>query len=132
MPTDRPTLAAKGSLLLLDDEPTIAKDMGLVLARAGYEVLTAFSAHEGWDLFQRQAPQVCAVVTDLAMPGDWNGLELVRRVRQASPHTPVLLVTGYKPSEALGPCSGLLPKPFTADLLRAGVRQVIGQALRGD
>jgi CheY-like chemotaxis protein len=47
--------------------------MGLVLARAGYEVLTAFSAHEGWDLFQRQAPQVCAVVTELAMPATGTG-----------------------------------------------------------
>jgi hypothetical protein len=41
-------------------------------------------------------------------------------------------VTGYKPSKVLGPYSGLVPKPFTADLLRAAVRQVIGQAFGGD
>jgi two-component system, NtrC family, response regulator PilR len=128
MPPDAPTPASKGSLLIVDDEALIAKYMGLVLGREGFEVLTAFNAEEGWELFQRQAPQVRAVVTDWAMPGDWNGLELARRVREASPTTPVLLVTGFEPPEALDACSGLLPKPFTADLLRAAVRQMIEQA----
>ena len=127
MQADHPTLASKGSLLVVDDEPTIAKYMGLVLAREGYHVLTAFNAEEGWELFQQAAPPVRAVVTDMAMPGDWNGLELARRVREASPNTPVLLVTGYEPSGDLGACSGLLQKPFTADLLRAAVRQMIAQ-----
>jgi DNA-binding response OmpR family regulator len=133
MPDNPPNAAAKGSLLLVvDDEPNIAKYMGLVLTREGYHVLTAFSAEEGWKLFERQAPQVRAVVTDLILPGAWNGLELARRVRQASPNTPVLLVTGHKPPEALGACSGLLAKPFTADRLRAAVRQVIDRAAGGD
>ena len=64
MPTNHPTLASKGSLLLLvvDDEPTIAKYMGLVLGREGYRVLTAFSAEQGWELFQQAVPPVRAVV----------------------------------------------------------------------
>jgi DNA-binding response OmpR family regulator len=129
MPADAPSTASKGSLLIVDDEPSIAKYMGLVLGREGFEVLTAFDAEEGWELFQRQAPQVRAVVTDWAIPGDWNGLELARRVREASPTTPVLLVSGYEPSGPLDACSGLLPKPFTADRLRAAVRQMIEQAI---
>lgn len=103
MPADHPILASKSSLLLLvDDEPTITKYMGLVLGREGFQVLTAFNAEEGWALFQRQVPRVRAVVTDLAMPGAWNGLELARRVREAAPNTPVFLVSGYKPSGPLG------------------------------
>ena len=129
MPADPSTLASKGTLLIVDDEPSIAKYMGLVLGREGFEALTAFDAEEGWELFQRQAPQVRAVVTDWAMPGDWNGLELARRVREASPTTPVLLVSGYEPSGPLDACSGLLTKPFTADLLRAAVRQMIKEAV---
>jgi CheY-like chemotaxis protein len=61
----------------------------------------------------------------MTMPGDWNGLELARRVREASPTTPVLLVTGFEPSGPVDACSGLLPKPFTADLLRSAVRRMI-------
>lgn len=129
MPVDQPTTASKGSLLIVDDEPSIAKYMGLVLAREGYQVMTAFNAEEGWELFQRTAPQVRAVVTDIAMPGDWNGLELARRVRESSPNTPVLLVSGYEPPEALGASgAGLLSKPFTADLLRTAVRRMVEPA----
>jgi CheY-like chemotaxis protein len=124
MPADSPTTASKGSLLIVDDEPSNATYMGLVLIREGYHVLTAYNAEEGWELFRREVPPVCAVVTDLAMPGDWSGLELARRVRQASPSTPVLLVTGFEPSGPLDLCSGLLPKPFTADLLRVTVRRM--------
>ena len=128
MTADHSTIASKGSLLVVDDEPSIAKYMGLVLGREGYHVLTAFNAEDGWELFQREAPQVRAVVTDMSMPGDWNGLELARRVRAASPTTPVLLVSGHEPSGPLDACSGLLPKPFTADLLRAAVRQMVERA----
>ena len=110
----------------MDDEPSIAKYMGLVLAREGYHVLTAFSAEEGWEVFRQAAPPVRAVVTDIAMPGDWNGLELARRIREASPATPVLLVSGYEPPGSLEAYSGLLPKPFTADLLRTTVRRIAG------
>jgi CheY-like chemotaxis protein len=126
MSADQPTTASKGSLLVVDDEPSIAKYMGLVLAREGYHVLTAYNAEEGWELFQQTVPQVRAVVTDIAMPGDWNGLELARRVRRASPNTPVLLVSGYEPPGSLDACSGLLSKPFTADLLRTAVRRMLG------
>ena len=52
-------------ILVVDDEPSIAKYMGLVLGREGFEVLTAFNAEEGWELFQRQVPPARAVVTNL-------------------------------------------------------------------
>jgi CheY-like chemotaxis protein len=125
MSADQPTTAPKGSLLIVDDEPSIAKYMGLVLTREGYQVLTAFNAEQAWEVFQQSTQQIRAVVTDIAMPGDWNGLELARRVREASPSTPVLLVSGYEPPGSLEACSGLLSKPFTADLLRTAVRRMV-------
>ena len=107
MPADPPSTPSKGSLLIVDDEPTIAKYMGLVLGREGYHVLTAFNAEEGRELFRRAMPQVRrAVVTDLAMPGDWDGLELARRVWEVSPDTPVLLVRGSKPLPRKTPRGG--------------------------
>lgn len=123
-----PTSASKGSLLVVDDEPSIVKFMGIVLGREGYQILTAFSAREAWELFQQATPHVLAVVTDMTMPGGWNGLDLARRIHEASPNTPVLLVSGYDPPDPLVPCKGVLPKPFTADLLRTTVRQMTNQA----
>lgn len=74
----------EGSLLVVDDEPAIAKYMGLVLGRAGFQVLTAFNAEEGWEPFRRATPPVRAVVTDLAMPGDWNRSVATFRGRSAN------------------------------------------------
>jgi DNA-binding NtrC family response regulator len=103
----------------------MAAYMRLVLERGGYNVAAAFDAEEAWALFQREAPRVRAVVTDLRMPGAWDGLELARRVREAAPTTPVLLVTGHSCSEPLGPNCSLLAKPFSAGALRAAVRRAV-------
>jgi len=123
-----PTSAPKGSLLVVDDEPSIVKFMGIVLAREGYQALTASNAREAWERFQQQAPPVRAVVTDMAMPGGWSGLDLARRVHESSPNTPVLLVTGHEPPSPPDPCKGAWPKPFTAELLRTTVREITRQA----
>jgi CheY-like chemotaxis protein len=103
----------------------MAHYLRLVLSRDGYDVAAAFNAEDAWALFRREAPRVRAVVTDIRMPGGPDGLELARRVRQAAPNTPVLLVTGYPPSEPLGPNCSLLLKPFRADALRAAVGRMV-------
>ncbi|MBW0001692.1 MAG: response regulator [Verrucomicrobia bacterium] len=112
-------------LLLVEDEPFVAHYMTLVLSQGGYNVAVAFNAESAWALFQRQALRVRAVVTDLRLPGGWNGLELARRVRQAAPDTPVLLVTGDHPSVLLDPRYRLLLKPFSGEALGATVRQML-------
>jgi DNA-binding response OmpR family regulator len=67
MPVDHPILVSKGSPLVVDDEPAITKYMGLVLGREGYQVLTAYNAEDGRELFRRAVPQVCAVVTNMTV-----------------------------------------------------------------
>lgn len=112
-------------LLVVDDEHFITQYVGAVLRKEGYEVLTARDAGEAWQLFEREGSRVRAVLTDMAMPGDWDGLELARHVRATSPTTPVLLMTGYSLAGSLGSLCELLPKPFTADTLRSAVRRMI-------
>ena len=123
-PTDS-TVRPNGLLLVVEDEPSMAAYMRLVLERGGYTVAAAFNAEEAWALFQREAPRVRAVVTDIRMPGGWDGLELARRVREAAPSTPVLLVSGHSCSEPLGPTCSLLAKPFSPEALRAAVRRAV-------
>ena len=103
----------------------MAAYMRLVLERGGYTVATASDAEGAWALFERETPRVRAVVTDIRMPGGWDGLELARRVREAAPTTPVLLVTGHSCSEPLGPNCSLLAKPFSPEALQAAVRRAV-------
>jgi len=58
------------------------------------------------------------------MPG-MSGTELIQRVRQARPGTPVLLVSGYAEAEGLDSGLPRLTKPFRKDELAASLRQII-------
>ena len=125
MPHSNSNESSKGLIIVVDDEPFIAKYIALVLRRDGYDVMTALSAAEAWELFQQGGRRARALVTDIVMPGDWDGLELTRRVHAVAPGLPVLLVTGYPPSDAPDPCCTLLPKPFTAEALQRAIRQAL-------
>jgi len=79
-------------ILLVDDEPGILKVLGLSLADLGFEVLTAESGEKALDIFRRKRPSV--VLTDIKMPG-MDGIELLRKVKEESPATEVIMVTGH-------------------------------------
>ena len=68
------------------------------------------------------------VLTDLVLPGA-DGRELVRRLKRHRRELPVLYMSGYSISEAVGTAMGdlapLLQKPFTPDDLLVRVRQVL-------
>jgi CheY-like chemotaxis protein len=120
------TPSAKDSVLLVDDEPLIPAYASMLLRKAGYDVLTAPDAEHAWKLFERRRACLQAVVTDVVMPGAWDGLELVRRVRADAPCLPVVLVTGYElPSAVLDLRCALLLKPFSAYGLRSALARAM-------
>src|SRR5271154_6336723 len=69
---------ACGSVLVVDDEPTIAEVVSRYLRHAGYEVRTAADGPGALDLVAESRPAL--LVLDLMLPGI-NGLEVRRRVR---------------------------------------------------
>ncbi|MBV9489228.1 MAG: response regulator [Verrucomicrobia bacterium] len=119
-----PLQAARKLVLVVEDESLIAEYVGVFLREDGYEALSALDAEEGWNLFRRERHRICAVLTDVVMPGTWNGLELARRVRTAAPQMPLILTTGHDllPAVSNLRCA-LLPKPFGAAALRSAFRQ---------
>ena len=95
-----------------------------ILGQSGFDVIEAASAEEALALIAEGG--VCAVVSDVAMPGRLDGFELARRVRRICPRTGVVLVSGVmEPSKAHLP-SGVLfvPKPVKASTLLRLVREV--------
>jgi diguanylate cyclase len=81
----------KCSLLVVDDEPYILPTLAALLAGA-YEVITADSADAAEAVFARRP--VDLILTDQKMPRR-TGVQLLEWVRQNSPHTVRLLMTGY-------------------------------------
>ena len=82
-------------LLLVDDEPLILELMGEYFALQGFAVDTASELEEAEAMIASYP--YSAVMTDLRLTGSDSveGLELVRFVRQHSPATRVVLLTGY-------------------------------------
>src|SRR5262245_22691388 len=84
--------AARGTVLVVEDEAYVRTSLSELLASRGFEVIQAAGAEEAQDQLRR-AP-VDVVLTDLKMPGT-GGLELVRRLRASFPDLPVLVLTGH-------------------------------------
>ena len=74
----------RGSILVVDDEPTIAEVVARYLQRAGYEARTAADGPSAVSAAMSHRPDL--VVLDIMLPG-LDGLEVARRVRQSCPGT---------------------------------------------
>ena len=69
----------RGSVLVVDDEPTITEVVSRYLERAGYATSAAADGPEALQRAQRERPDL--VVLDLMLPG-MDGLEVMRRMRE--------------------------------------------------
>lgn len=81
------------TILVAEDDPSIAELLRYGLEYAGYGVEVA---HDGWDAWERiQDRTFDVIVTDEWMPR-WNGVELCRAMRNLPEYvtTPVIFTTG--------------------------------------
>ncbi|MCX5660775.1 MAG: PAS domain S-box protein [Planctomycetota bacterium] len=121
-----PTARGDGSLLLVEDEPSVRDVVARVLREAGYRLMEAGSASEALELAAEPGFAIDVLVTDVVMPG-LSGPELARRMSRMIPGLKVLFITGY-PGRQLEPHgvadlseSAVLSKPFSAAELVAAV-----------
>jgi DNA-binding NtrC family response regulator len=84
------------AVLFVDDHEVLARLSCEILEMQGYKAVSAYSAADAIEKFQREKFDI--IVTDMRMEG-MNGLELARKIHAVSPHTPVIIVTGYGPVE---------------------------------
>ncbi len=79
------------TILIIDDELSILDSLSCFFQDEGYRVFTAINGEIGLELFFRE--RVDVVVTDLKMPGK-DGIEVMNAIRQQSPDTPMVVVSG--------------------------------------
>ncbi len=80
------------SILIVDDEATLAKNAARFLERSGHTVEVTGSLAEASTAFARLAPD--AVVLDYRLP-DGVGLSFIESLRAQDAHCPILLITGH-------------------------------------
>jgi DNA-binding response OmpR family regulator len=119
---------ARGSVLVVDDEPTIAEVVSRYLERAGYRTRVAGDGLEAIEAAATQRPDL--VVLDLMLPG-LDGLEVMRRLRDRNTdRLPVILLTakGEESDRVIGLRLGAddyVVKPFSPAELVARVDAVL-------
>ncbi len=117
------------TILVVDDEEFLLEYVRIVLLRSGFAVLTAQTGENAWQLILHSQNEIRLVLTDIVMPGSFDGLELADRVRQRQPDLPVLFMTGapleddYSSADGLVSKRLLLRKPFDPEQLLAIVRE---------
>src|SRR4051812_5306088 len=77
-------------VLVVDDEPNIAELLSMALRLEGWEIVVANTGSEAVSMARRHAPD--AVVLDMMLP-DFDGLEVLRKMRSSAPEVPVLFLT---------------------------------------
>jgi DNA-binding response OmpR family regulator len=121
-------------LMLVEDEPTLARVLGLVLRSAGYVVTTCAHGAEALAAFRASPDAWHVVVSDVTMP-ELSGDRLARALREIRPGLPVILMTGntnlVTPRRllALG-VAAVLEKPVAIEDLLATVDAVFERAIR--
>ena len=121
--------ATPATILVIEDESSIASFVSLYLRNAGYTVLTAASGAAG--ISEAAAHTPALIVLDLMLP-DIDGIEVCRRLRQAS-DVPILMLTAR--DEDVDKIIGLevgaddyLTKPFNPRELVARIKSILRRA----
>ncbi len=111
-------------VLIMEDEASVAKGLGMVLSEEGYQVDLAMTGRSALDSFNQKIFDL--LVADLRLP-DIDGMEVIKQVKRRRPDTEVLVITGYSTvttaveAMKLG-ASDYLSKPFTEDEFLAAVK----------
>lgn len=115
------------SILVVEDNPTVLHLMVEVLVLYGYKVRPFRDADHAWDHIANRDISPRLVITDLRMPGEIDGAELVRRIHQLDPDVPIVIVTGMH--EAANSVHDKqvfwLHKPFDLDALHTICQQLV-------
>jgi len=118
---------AHDTILVVDDESGIRQSVRGVLADEGYRVLEAEDGRGALRLIESERPRL--VILDIWMP-EMDGIELLRRIRDSDPTTPVIVISGHGNIETAVTATKLgafdfIEKPFSLD----GLLHVVDRAL---
>lgn len=104
-------------ILLVEDDPTTARSIELMLTHANYNVYRTDMGEEGIDLAKLYDYDL--ILLDLDLP-DMHGMEVLRQIRMSRVDTPILILTGSDDTESKLRGFGFgaddyMTKPFNRD-----------------
>ena len=110
-------------LMVIDDEPTVGRRLKQVLSKSGFEVEVFTSPVAAMERMAAEPFDI--VVTDFRMK-EMNGMQVLQKIRELSPRTKVIIITGYARIETAAEAFraggfDFIAKPFRIDELRQSI-----------
>lgn len=119
------------TILVVDDEHTIADTLVAILEVLGWHGRAAYSAEEALEMLATEQPAL--LISDVVMPGGINGVELALAVRRRWPNVQILLVSGNAVTKEImdtahsqGHSFELLAKPVPPKQLLIKIADLVG------
>ncbi|HUA18530.1 MAG TPA: response regulator [Bryobacteraceae bacterium] len=130
--------SAPKAVLIVEDAETCASTLEILFSSIrGLEILMASSAEQAWQMLERRAANIRAIVTDLHMPG-MDGFDLIDRVRSDQRHSalPILVITGSTDPDVPGRLrrhgvEAVFAKPYSPALVREKLEQLLSDDMHG-
>ena len=121
---------ARGTVLVVEDEPVVRTVAQGLLSRSGYTVLTAPDGASALNILRDHPVGIGLILLDMTMPGMTTN-EIVQAIRAVNPTVPILLNSGYTSNDAVrrmleeGSVQGFLGKPYDLHQLVENVQKLI-------
>ena len=115
------------TIMIIDDEPSILKSLGGLLADEGFEVITASNGYEGLKLIEEKSPDL--VLLDIWMPGI-DGIETLKEIKKNHPSLQVIIITGHGNIETAVKATklgafDLIEKPLSIDKIIVDINNAL-------
>jgi two-component system KDP operon response regulator KdpE len=119
-------------ILTVDDEPRVVRLVTEVLGAMGYEVIATTRGEPVIEMVALEQPDL--VLLDIRLPGELDGYEICRRIREFSDVAVIMLTAKAQESDILSGfdagADDYLTKPFSAKELLARVQAVLRRTQR--
>jgi two-component system, cell cycle sensor histidine kinase and response regulator CckA len=125
--------AAKGTILVVDDEDMVRNVCVHILRRHGWQVIAASNGPEAIELFRQNPAGIDCVILDQSMP-QMDGMTVFRELRTIQPGVKVILSSGYSSNHGSGQSlsaeglAGFIQKPYSLQGLREELARVLQRA----
>jgi len=121
------TQGSRRRILVIDDDANVRNVLSLTLSFMGHDVAVVNCGDEGLNLFLKSSFDL--VITDLDMPGI-NGWKLAFHIKEKSPNTPVVLITGKERETVLEKAKDssvdfVIFKPFRLENIQKMVQGIL-------
>ncbi|MDY6847549.1 MAG: sigma-54-dependent transcriptional regulator [Geoalkalibacter sp.] len=114
-------------ILVIDDEAHNRQALTLLLSHSGYQVQSAVTGEEALEIMEKSPFEI--IITDLFLPGV-SGIDILKRVKEDSPYTSVILITGNASAETAVEAMkegafDYITKPFNFEKLKVIVAKAV-------